>query len=199
VAHQDREARRVSDRTSAGHQRGYARFVEETGGARPYWWKEPDTAEPGRPVLGVSWDAAAAYARWAGAELPTEVEWERAARGPDRWIFPWGNELGAAGETLEAQTDLALPWPPGSVAGLASREGCLDLVTRRWEWCADLFAPPRDVRAELWREVYPGWRPDMRALRGGELDVFIASALSRRGATADQPMLEATFRIARRG
>jgi formylglycine-generating enzyme required for sulfatase activity len=174
----------------------YARFLAETGAERPYWWKQADNAEPQRPVTGLSWNAAVSYARWAGADLPTEAQWARAARGRDGRLFPWGDDWGPVGDRLEKLADPNLPWPPGTIPGLESPDGVLDLVTRRWEWCDDVFLPPPGAVEQAWRELHPAWREGMQTLRGGESAEIIASSVARRGWAPDKQMLDTGFRLA---
>lgn len=71
----------------------YAEFVRSTNRAKPEYWDQVDSSKHGKlPVVGVDWHDAEAYCRWAGKRLPTETEWEKAARGTDGRMYPWGNE-----------------------------------------------------------------------------------------------------------
>ena len=75
----------------------YETFVRETGKLKD--WKPaagPDKAGPDRPAANVNWDDARAYCQWAGLRLPTELEWEKGARGVDGREFPWGKEWDAS-------------------------------------------------------------------------------------------------------
>ena len=71
----------------------YAEFLRSTKRSKPLYWDRVDINKHGNlPVIGVDWHDAEAYCRWAAKRLPTEAEWEKAARGTDRRTYPWGNE-----------------------------------------------------------------------------------------------------------
>jgi len=70
----------------------YGKFLKATGHREPLFWKDDHFNDPKQPVVGVGWEDAQAYCKWADARLPTEAEFEYALRGGDDRIFPWGNE-----------------------------------------------------------------------------------------------------------
>ncbi len=89
------------------------------------------------PMTGVTWYGAAAYAAWVGKRLPTEAEWEKAARGTDARKFPWGNALDAS-KMRFGQDKIG---PVGEKPEGVSPSGCLDMAGNAWEWTSSAFRP----------------------------------------------------------
>jgi formylglycine-generating enzyme required for sulfatase activity len=132
----------------------YARFVAATGHEPPQHWKgkTPSKQIADHPVTYVSWQDAAAYAKWAGKRLPTEQEWEKAARGTDGRQYPWGEqqpmrELCNFGNNEKGTTPVGKYSPQGD-----SPYGCVDMAGNVWEWTASDYDKSNKVlRGGSWR------------------------------------------------
>jgi formylglycine-generating enzyme required for sulfatase activity len=121
----------------------YAKFLEFTGWEKPLHWDKvrfPQHAT--RPVIGISWSDADAYCRINGRRLPTEAEWERAARGDNERKFPWGNMGPQSSHALFGQMTqftYDILRPVGSYAGGEGPYGALDQAGNVAEWVEDWY------------------------------------------------------------
>lgn len=166
-------------------------FPPTAGVADAPWWRQvmgatwdhpegPQSGVAGRgdhPVVHVSWDDAVAYCRWIGGRLPTEAEWEYAARGGLRHaIFPWGDELEPGGEHRMNVFQGRFPEHDDAVDGFAGTSpvgtyppngfGLCDVTGNVWEWCADWFDPACYAHSERRDPAGPP-RGTARVMRGG--------------------------------
>ena len=124
----------------------YTKFIEATGHRNSIFWDNPKFNHPDQPVVGVTWGDAAAYAEWVGKRLPTEAEWEKAARGTDGRIWPWGNEFDPTKCNFDDEgkfdghlDGFAMAAPVKSFEQGASPYGALNMVGNVAEWVADWF------------------------------------------------------------
>jgi formylglycine-generating enzyme required for sulfatase activity len=198
---------------------GYETTAERQGWGKPWaegtgeqeWphikgadWQHPhgpeSTAVDDHPVTQVSWEDSAAYCAWAGGQLPTEAQWEKACRGVDGRMWPWGNIYDANRvSSCEAQCPIerwkddrfddgyAFTAPVGSFPEGASPYGAVDMAGNLWEWVADWYAD--DYYSDSPYENPLG--PDsgtVRAMRGGawyNTDVWLTCSARHQNPASD--------------
>jgi formylglycine-generating enzyme required for sulfatase activity len=181
----------------------YKRFIDATGhkvpwsqdpAAAPYSWDWQKRMYPeGKgddPVVLVSWEDAKAFCAWAGKSLPSEAQWEKAARGANGNIYPWGATW-ADRKTNTSESAMRQTAPAGTFKEDVSPYGVYDLAGNVSEWVEEWFAP------------YPGnpiisyeEKQKYRVLRGGSWDYAhsIASGYHRQYATPQSQMTAIGFR-----
>jgi formylglycine-generating enzyme required for sulfatase activity len=151
----------------------YARFVEATGHVtdaemqggwdpgqnrfvKDFDWRHPEGPDSSaddrmdRPVVQVSWDDAVAYAEWAGGRLLVDKEWEKAARGIDGRIFPWGDGFDPA-RCNSGEDDIVTTTPVGWYSPWGdSPSGCADVAGNVWEWTGIEQEISKDIGESVW-------------------------------------------------
>jgi iron(II)-dependent oxidoreductase len=118
----------------------YEAFCKATGHRKPAFSENSKFNQPKQPVVGVTWDDAVAYAKWAGTRLPTEAEWEYAARGTDGRLYPWGNERARRRAHSDQNPQSDSTAVVGTYPDGVSPFGCHDMAGNAWEWVADYYA-----------------------------------------------------------
>jgi len=169
----------------------YQRFLTQKNQVNPDYWKQPDyweqvdlVRDAQKPVVGINWHDAKAYCEWVDNRLPTEAEWEKTARGPDRWTYPWGNakpdssraNFGKSGDKDKSEGVYVEKLKAvGSYERGKSPYGAYDMVGNVLEWVADWYrreyyrSSPKEnpkgpsfgdgsvLRGGSWKDDKPKW------------------------------------------
>ena len=169
----------------------YRAFIEATDRPTPRGhnseetWADETLNGDTQPVVGVTWFDAQAFAEWIGGSLPTEAQWERAARGTEARIYPWGDTPPKARQHANFARRYNRPMPVGQFPKGESPNGIADLAGNVWEWCLDEYSPrvyQRDGGDVSRNPLNLRFRDVLRArvIRGGAWDVgsaFLRSSL----------------------
>jgi formylglycine-generating enzyme required for sulfatase activity len=160
---------------------GQYRLCVEAGACEePSCWDSGDLNAPDQPVVCVTWADAQAYAAWVGGRLPTEAEWEMAARGGDGRLYPWGEKAPDC-QAANYKGCLGRPATVGTYPGGASPYGALDMAGNVWEWVADWYDDTYYTNAAAQNPQGPD-SGERRVVRGGSFDM-------------SEQRLRATYRI----
>ena len=151
----------------------YRLYMERTGKPAPKYMDNKRFNQKHQPVVGVTWQEAADYCATMGKRLPTEAEWEKAARGADRRYYPWGNEPDNTRSNVRGKRDgYRYSAPVGIDKRGASPYGILDMAGNAWEWTADWYQPhpgnthPNDFYGKQFKIIKGGsWFSNMDLAR----------------------------------
>jgi formylglycine-generating enzyme required for sulfatase activity len=154
-----------------------------------------------QPVVGVDWNNAVTYCEWVGRQLPTEAQWEKAARGTDGCIYPWGNQTATCEYAVmddgsgKGCGKGSAAWVVGSKPKGASPYGALDMAGNVWEWAADWYDGKYYASSPFKNPTGPS-SGSSRVLRGGswDFDQTLARATFRGSYTPDSRLSNIGFR-----
>ena len=143
----------------------YQKFMRATGHREPKYWNDSRFNQPNQPVVGVSWHDATVYARWAGKRLPTEAEWEYAARGGlEGRKYPWGDTIDSSKALYHQDSSTVKSVSVGSYS--SNGYGLYDMAGNVWEWCADWYGSDYYSKSPSRNPQGPS-SGSTRVLRGG--------------------------------
>ena len=117
----------------------YREFMKGTGHTAPAYWDDPRLNGPDQPVVGVNWYDANKFCEWKGKRLPTEAEWERAAKGPGGSHYPWGHKLSK--DKANYGQNIGKTMPVNSYPQGASDYGVYNMAGNVFEWVSDWYDP----------------------------------------------------------
>jgi len=118
----------------------FAEFIKAKNRKPPTFWNNTDFNQPQQPVVGITWKEAQSFCKWKNKRLPTEAEWEKAAKGKEIYDYPWGNSLPTE-EKLNFDSHTGKTMPVGSYEAGKSSLGVYDLSGNVAEWVYDWHGP----------------------------------------------------------